>query len=87
MSHFLQLLDVGVFHSLKHWHSEFVVDATYSGRTNINKVEFFHALGEIRYKTLKKRTIRQGFRDTGIWPFNPDIVVRNLPEFSRITPK
>jgi hypothetical protein len=85
-SHFLQPLDVGVFHAFKHWHSEFVVDATYSGCTNINKVEFFHALGEIRYKTLKKRTIRHGFRDTGIWPLNPDIVLRNLPEFSRLTP-
>jgi hypothetical protein len=85
-SHFLQPLDVSVFHAFKHWHSEFVVNATYSGCTNINKVEFFHALGEIRYKTLKKRTIRHGFRDTSIWPLNPDIILRNLPEFSRITP-
>jgi hypothetical protein len=86
MSHLLQPLEVGVFHAFKYWHSEFVVDATYSGCTNINKVEFFHALGGIRYKTLKKRTIRHGFRVTGIWPLNPDIVLRNLPAFSRITP-
>jgi hypothetical protein len=30
-SHFLQPLDVGVFHAYKHWHSRTVAEATYSG--------------------------------------------------------
>jgi hypothetical protein len=83
-SHILQPLDVGVFHAFKHWHSEFVVDATYSGCENITKTDFFHAIGQIRYKTLKKRTKRHGFRDTGIWPFNPEVVLCNIPEFARL---
>jgi hypothetical protein len=81
-SHILQPLDVSVFHAFKYWHSEFVVDATYSGCENINKIEFFHALGAIRYKNLKKRTIRHEFRDTSIWLFNPEAVLRNIPEFA-----
>ena len=79
-SHFLQPLDVGVFHAYKHWHSEAVADATYSGCGKFTKVEFLHALGAIRKKTFKQRTIQHGFQKTGIVPFNPSIVLDQMPQ-------
>lgn len=79
-SHILQPLDVGIFHAYKHWHSEAVADATATGCGKFTKVEFLHALTSIRKRTFKRRTIRHGFRDTGIVPLKPDVVISQLPE-------
>jgi hypothetical protein len=79
-SHYLQPLDVGVFHAYKHWHSEAIADATATGCGKFTKVEFLYALSTIRKKTFKPRTIRHGFRDTGIVPFNPQVVLAVLPD-------
>ncbi len=68
---------------MKHWHSEAVLEATYSGCDRFNKIEFLHALSSIRTKTLKKTTIRHGFRDTGISPFNPAVVLDQIAEPTR----
>ncbi|KAL4978917.1 hypothetical protein BDW66DRAFT_129017 [Aspergillus desertorum] len=68
---------------MKHWHSEAVLDATYSGCSRFTKIEFLHAPSSIRTKTLKKRTIRHGFQQTGISPFNPKVVLDTMPEVAR----
>ena len=85
-SHILQPLDVGVFYTYKHWHSEAVADATYSGIGKFTKVEFLHALSSIHTKTLKRSTIKHGFWDTGIVPFKPGVVLDILPDTHPITP-
>jgi hypothetical protein len=85
-SHILQPLDVAVFNVFKHWHSEAIADATQSGCGKFTKIEFLHALSEIRRRTFKKSTILAGFQLTGIVPWNPDIVITNLPEYQPCTP-
>ena len=81
-SHLLQPLDVSVFQPYKHWHREQVDKATRTGCTNFNKIEFLAALNTIRKRTLTPNVIKNGFRLTGIWPLNPDIVLSKLPPSS-----
>ncbi|CEJ58354.1 hypothetical protein PMG11_07013 [Penicillium brasilianum] len=91
-SHILQPLDVGVFSAYKHWHSEWVYDATISGYERITKDDFLGAISQIRQKTFKPSTIKLGFRLIGLWPINPNIVLEDLVdqvdevEFSYNTP-
>jgi hypothetical protein len=80
-SHFLQPLDVGVFHAFKHWHSEAVFAASYTGISKFTRVEFLTALLSIREKTFKLRTIQHGFRLTGIVPFYPAQILENMAEY------
>lgn len=77
-SHFLQPLDVNVFQTYKHYHGEAIDGATRSGCTNFNKLEFLAAFTKFRAETFKTDTIRGAFRKTGIWPRDPDLVIRPL---------
>ena len=85
-THLLQPLDVVLFQPYKHWHAEAVHDASRTGCTDFNKVEFLQAIGSIRARTFKASSIQSAFRKTGIIPFNPDRVISQLlatPEQSR----
>jgi hypothetical protein len=83
-SHYLQPLDVGVFHAYKHWHVETVADSTYTGGGKFTKVEFLAALVGICQKTFKMRTITSGFKYTRIIPFNPKIMLKKLLDIPTI---
>ncbi|KAF3399923.1 hypothetical protein F1880_008480 [Penicillium rolfsii] len=65
-SHIFQPLDVGIFSAHKHWHSEWVYDATVSGYKRITKDDFLGAISQIGQKTFKPSTIKLGFRLTGL---------------------
>ncbi|KAJ6096532.1 hypothetical protein N7486_007278 [Penicillium sp. IBT 16267x] len=82
-SHLLQPLDVGVFSAYKHWHSEWVYDATVSGYEKITKDDFLSAIAQIRQKTFKPSTIKLGFRLTGLWPINPSLIIDSLVDSAR----
>lgn len=82
-SHLLQPLDVGVFSAYKHWHSEWVYDATVSGYEKITKDDFLGAIAQIRQKTFKPSTIKLGFRLTGLWPINPSLIIDSLVDSAR----
>lgn len=77
-SHILQPLDVGVFSVYNHWHSEWVYDATVSGYERITKDDFLGAIAQIRQRSFKPSTIKVGFRLTGLWLINPNIVLEGL---------
>ena len=77
-SHLCQPLDVGVFQSLKHWHGEAIDRAVRAGCRNFNKIEFLHHYSQIRKKVFKLQNIASGWRKTGIYPLNPDIVISQL---------
>jgi hypothetical protein len=77
-THLLQPLDVSCFQPYKHWHAEAVDSATRTGCTAFNKVEFLAALKSIRYRTFKKDTIKRGWRETGLIPYRPDVVLRKI---------
>ncbi|KAE8238179.1 hypothetical protein A4X03_0g8919 [Tilletia caries] len=81
-SHILQPLDVSVFQPMKHWHREAIDKATRSGCTNFNKIEFLAALTSIRKAMMQPNTIKAGFRLTGLFPFNPEMILVKFPEHS-----
>ena len=67
------------FQPYKHFHAEAVDAATRTGCSDFNKLEFFAALSSIRKQTFKRTTILSAFRQTGLIPFNPNIVLSKLP--------
>ena len=42
------------------------------------KLEFLASLQTIRSQTFKKSTIRSAFKNTGLIPYNPEIVIRKI---------
>ena len=72
--HTTQPLDVVVFQPYKHFHAEAIDAATRTGCSDFNKLEFLTALSSIREQTFKKTTVLSAFRQTGLIPFNPEIV-------------
>lgn len=78
MTHLMQPLDVVIFQPYKHYHSEAVDRAARTGCTNFNKVEFLAALPGIRKQSLKATSIQHSFAKTGLWPVNPDMVLRHM---------
>ena len=81
ITHFLQPLDVGCFQPNKHYHREAVNEATRMGNRDYNRMDFFADIERIRRQTFKELTIKSSFKKTGIWPFNPEIVLQKLKEF------
>ena len=79
MTHLLQPLDVVCFQPYKHFHAEAVDAAIRTGCSDFNKLEFLTALGSVREQTFKRTTILSTFRQTGLIPFNPNIVLSILP--------
>ena len=77
--HLLQPLDVVCFQPYKHFHAEAVDEAIGTGSSDFNKLEFFAALSSIRKQIFKQTTILSAFRQTGLIPFSPDIVLSKLP--------
>ena len=75
LTHLLQPLDVVVFQPLKHWHSQAIDLLIRDGIEQITKLEFLQIIQDIRKKAFKETTIKSAFRKTGIWPFNPSIVI------------
>jgi hypothetical protein len=81
-SHVLQPLDVGVFSVYKHYHSEAVEAATMTGCRKFTKDEFLYAIGEIRAKTFRPYTIKLGFKLTGLWPINSELITEDLTSYN-----
>ena len=77
-SQHLQPLDVVVFQPFKHYHRQAVELATRHGCTNFNKVEFLHAIESIRSKTFKRSTIRSAWRQSGLIPLAPEVVLQKI---------
>jgi hypothetical protein len=51
------------------------------GAFDFGKDDFLRVLPEIKKLALKKSTIRSGFRDTGIVPFNPNHVLETMGQW------
>ncbi len=75
----LQPLNVVLFRSYKKAHRDILFEAMQSCCANFNKIEFLHALQKMRQKAFTETTIALGFRKTGIYPFNPNVVLQQLP--------
>ncbi len=51
------------------------------GNRDYNQIDFFADIERIHYQTFKELIIKSSFKKTGIWPFNPEIVLQKLKEF------
>jgi len=80
-SHILQPLDVVLFQPYKHYHAKAIDYASRTGCGDFNKLEFLAAIGSIRQQTFKKHSILSSFRECGLVPFQPGIVLAKVREF------
>jgi hypothetical protein len=77
-SQLLQPLDVAVFQPYKHWHGVAVGDHNRMGLTAMTKSDFLDNIRTVRQRTFKPGTVKKAFHDSGIWPWNPDAVLRQI---------
>jgi DDE superfamily endonuclease/Tc5 transposase DNA-binding domain len=89
-THICQPLDVNVFQAYKHYHARAVGDFHSLGITGITKTDFLDIVESIRRQTFKEQTIKSAFAKTGLFPFNPSVVldqIRTEPEARPETPE
>ena len=79
-THFLQPLDVCVFQPMKHYHALALDQIVREGCTNITKLEFLSFIQQVRIQALKTTTVIDAFKKTGIYPYNPEIVLYELKQ-------
>ncbi|EED14400.1 conserved hypothetical protein [Talaromyces stipitatus ATCC 10500] len=77
-THFLQPLDGVPFQQYKHVHGRVVNKVARLGGFDFDKNDFFEELRDIRIKTFTTRTIRNGWRERGIWPLNPQLILDKM---------
>ena len=81
-THRLQLLDVSLFSPLSTAYSQevdFYITAT-QGLTGISKRDFWRFFWPSFKKAFTKENIESGWKKTGLYPFNPSIVLDRLPK-------
>jgi hypothetical protein len=52
-----------------------------AGNDEYNSVDFLAGLQCIRAKTFKLSTISSAFFNTGLWPYDPEVVLERLARF------
>jgi hypothetical protein len=77
-SHLLQPLDVSCFAVLKRQYGQLVEQRMRLGFNHIDKIDFLTAFPEARTMAYKVDTIRNGFRASGLVPFDPNQVYQQL---------
>ncbi|RKF95964.1 hypothetical protein GcM1_068003, partial [Golovinomyces cichoracearum] len=77
-THVCQPLGVTVFSPYKHLHGRSVEDSVRSGKDTFTKASFFQSLHQIRTLTFTRATILSGFKRSGIWPLDRNIVLKAL---------
>jgi hypothetical protein len=55
---------------LKNYYKQYNNETVFWGGNAKYKADFFTGIHDVRTKLLTKRTIRYGFRETGIWPID-----------------
>jgi len=78
-SHILQPADISLFKSLKsHWHTEGLEFTRKTGGKKVGRNHFFEVFVPAWLKSATVENIQSGFRRSGIFPFNPDAVPKNV---------
>ena len=85
-SHILQPLDVSCFAPLKKAYSRQIKSKMRLSNNHITKVEFLPAFHTAHQQAMTAETILAGFAATGLVPFNPERVLRNLDTMIQSTP-
>ena len=77
-SHKLQPCDVGVFGPLKTTYREQVERLYRGGSNTVGKQHFTSLYSRVREQALTSRNIKSGWSKTGLYPFSPDRVLRDI---------
>lgn len=79
-SHILQLCDVAVFAPLKAAYRDNVERLERGGINTVGKQHFTYLYSPAREQAFTKRNIVAGWNKAGLFPFNPEKVLRDLPK-------
>ena len=79
-THILQPLDVGCFQPYKHYQSVILDEAALRSNLDFNKLDFLAALSIVRKQTFKPTNISSAWRRSGLYLYNPDLVLNALPK-------
>jgi hypothetical protein len=79
-SHKTQPCDVGVFGPLKTAYREQVERMELGGVNTVGKQHFTYLYSPAREKAFTKRNILGAWRGSGLFPFNPDRVLKEIPK-------
>jgi hypothetical protein len=74
----LQPLDGAPFQQYKRFHGKMVNAEARLGASDFKKRDFLNILKQLREDTFTPRTICSGFKERGVYPFNPSIVLDSL---------
>jgi DDE superfamily endonuclease len=85
-SHILQPLNVVLFQPFKHFHAKAVDNVTRTGCSHFDKLEFLATITSIRKETFKRNSILSAFRECGLVPYNPQIVLQKEQEYQPLLP-
>ena len=77
-THLTHPLDVGCFQPFKHYHAEAIDNAMRSGKGDFGKLEFLAKVQIMRTQNFKKSTIKSAFRNMGLIPYNPEVVLQKV---------
>lgn len=77
-SHRLQPCDVGVFGPLKMSYREQVEQLYRCGANTVGKQHFTLLYSRARDAAFTSRNIKSGWSKAGLYPFNPDVVLRDI---------
>ena len=82
LTHYMQPLDVSIFHLYKHWHDIAIKNALAKLDITYALTSFLRDLSWIRRQTLIKYTIKKAFKKSGIYPLNYKKCLKNLKTFT-----
>lgn len=86
-THLLQPLDIKVFQQCKHFHQKALDKAVRSFDYEYKLRTFLADLPYIRNQSLTIKTIQSGWREAGLWPYNPALVIDKLKDTRNETPE
>ncbi len=78
-SHLLQPCDIGIFSALKTYYRQEVERLIRGGAGTVQKAHFTQLYDRARIKALKASNIRSGWTNTGLVPFNPEKILKEIP--------
>ncbi|RPB00440.1 hypothetical protein L873DRAFT_1559953, partial [Choiromyces venosus 120613-1] len=77
-THVLQPLDVGVFHPWKYYHNKAINHVWHSLEIEYTISSFFHDLGSIHEQTFQPHTIKNSFKDSGMFPVSYKAALKKM---------
>lgn len=77
-SNYCQPLDVSCFAPLKKAYGDLVQKQMWNGFNHIDKLDFLEAYPDARKQAFAPTTIKNGFRATGLVPFDPEEVLKRF---------